>query len=99
MNAPVFVDKLERPEDSGLAALCGIAGYFRISADAARLRHELALGERLAGDGDLVRAAQRIGLKARIVPISPRRLATVPVPALVQLCDGTYNVFAGRVPS
>ena len=53
--------------DAGLAALALIAGYYRIAADPAQLRHQLALTGRLAGHEDLVRAANLLGIKSRII--------------------------------
>ena len=55
------------PLDRGLRALCGIAAYYRIGADPVQLARELALGAREADEGDLIRAAKLIGLKARLV--------------------------------
>ena len=52
------------PPDSGLAGLAMVAGYYRIAADPAQLRHELALGAHAAAPEDLVRAAKRLNLKA-----------------------------------
>ena len=70
--------------DSGLHALCGIAGYFRIAADPELVASELALHARAAEAADIVRAANRIGLKARIVDnVSADRLATIPAPAIL----------------
>lgn len=86
--------------DTGLRALCSVAGYYRIAADPDQLRRELALGEHAATEEDLIRAAARIGLKARIVRrAKPHRLATMPVPALVRLKDAGFAVFGGRTPT
>jgi subfamily B ATP-binding cassette protein HlyB/CyaB len=49
-EARAFAERL----GSGLAALSLIAAYFRIAADPAQLRHQLALAGRLAGAEDLV---------------------------------------------
>ena len=51
--------------DSGLLALAGIAGYYRIAADWRHLSNELALRGLAAGSNEIVRAAKLIGLKAR----------------------------------
>ena len=51
--------------DSGLIALAMIAGYYRVAADPAQLRHELALGPQLAGAEDLIRAAKRLRFRRR----------------------------------
>jgi len=81
---------------SGLEALCGIAAYYRIGADPAALRRELALGEREAQPDDILRAAQMIGLKARrIANPDAKRLANIPTPALLQLKSGGFVVFGG----
>ena len=96
MNMAAGAPGAAAPIDSGLAALCGIAAYYRIAADPAHLAKELALsGE--ADDRDLLRAAKLIGLKARIVENpSESRLASAPVPAILRRNDGTYCVFAGE---
>jgi ATP-binding cassette, subfamily B, bacterial HlyB/CyaB len=87
------------PADSGLAALCGIAAYFRIAADPASLAREFAVSDQGADDGVLVRAAKFIGLKARHTGlIQAERFKTLPTPAIVQSKSGEYAVFAGFVP-
>ena len=53
--------------DSGLRALCGIAAYYRIAAEPSLLQREFALGGRVAEMPDLLRAAKRLGPKAREV--------------------------------
>jgi subfamily B ATP-binding cassette protein HlyB/CyaB len=81
--------------DGGLAALSLIAGYFRIAADPAQLRHQLALTGRLAGGEDLVRAANLLELKSRVIRgVSARRLGAVPFPAILELKAGGFVVLA-----
>ena len=88
------------PLDAGLRALCGIAAYYRIGADPTQLQRELALGNREADEFDLIRAAQRIGMRARLVTgASPERMGKMPTPAIVRLRSGALRVFAGRGPS
>ena len=88
----------EQP-DAGLRALCGIAAYYHIAADPAQIRRELALESRQAGFDDLIRAAKRIGMRARAVPRSTdRELAGVPAPAIVRRKDGGFLVYGGRLP-
>ena len=53
--------------DFGLQSLALIAGYYHIAAEPVQLAHDLGLAQRAANSGDLVRAAQRLGLKARIL--------------------------------
>jgi subfamily B ATP-binding cassette protein HlyB/CyaB len=94
------VNETDRPAqvlDSGLCALCGIAGYYRIPVDPEQLANDNALQLRRAELVDLVRAAGRIGLKARSIPIADaKRIATIPAPAIFKLRSGEFVVFAGK---
>ncbi len=86
---------LAAPPDSGLIALAMVAGYYRIAADPAQLRHELALGAHAAGPNDLVRAAKRLKLKARLLTGNrAKQLDAVPYPALIALAAGGFAVLA-----
>ena len=88
------------PLDGGLRALCGIAAYYRIGADPAQIQRELALGNREADEFDLIRAAQLIGMRARLVTgASAQRMGKMPTPAIVRLKSGALYVFAGRSAS
>jgi len=79
--------------DTGLSGLALIAGYYRIAADPAQMKHDLAIGGRMADADDIVRAANRLGLKARIVKgVNAARLAAMPLPAIVGLRDGSFGV-------
>jgi subfamily B ATP-binding cassette protein HlyB/CyaB len=81
--------------DSGLACISLIAGYYRIAADTAQLRHQLALTGRVAGPEELVRAANLLGLKSRIIHrVSAKRLGAIPYPAILALKDGGFAVLA-----
>ena len=85
------------PFDSGLQSLCLIAGYYRITADAGQLAHDLGLGQHLADSNGIVLAARKLGLSAKLVRgPSPKRLGTIPVPAIVALKDGQFAVLALR---
>jgi ATP-binding cassette, subfamily B, bacterial HlyB/CyaB len=81
--------------DAGLACISLIAGYYRIAADTAQLRHQLALTGRVAGAEELVRAANLLGLKSRIIHrVSAKRLGAIPYPAILALKDGGFAVLA-----
>ena len=85
--------------DTGLFALASIAAHFHISTDPFQLAHDLGLGAQLVTSQGLVRAAQRIGLRARLVQGADlTRLAKAPHPALIRLKDGSYRVVIGRLP-
>ena len=87
--------------DSGLAALCGIAAFYRIAADPRALRHQLALsGDRTADFDQIVRAARLLGLRAASGRIEGTAgLESLVAPALVRERNGTFKVFGGRQPS
>ena len=71
--------------DSGLMGLALIAGYYRIAADPAQLKHQLALIGRFASAEDLVRGANILGLKSRILHrVTAKRLGAIPYPALLR---------------
>jgi subfamily B ATP-binding cassette protein HlyB/CyaB len=85
--------------DSGLEALALVAGFYRISADSAQLAHDLGLGHRSADTNDVLRAAKTLGLKARHVRKQGLpRLATVPIPAILNFKDGQFAILAARHP-
>src|SRR5271168_4159554 len=82
-----------QPLDSGLAALALIAGYYRIAADPAQLSHQLALTGRATAAEDIVRGANLLQLKSRILHrVTPRRLGAVPYPTILGLKEGGFAV-------
>ncbi len=83
------------PMDSGLTALALVAGHFRIAADPLQLRRQLALTGRLADAEDVVRGANLLQLKSRILrKVTPKRLASIPYPALVGIRGGGFALIA-----
>ena len=81
--------------DSGLTSLSLVAGYYRIAADPAQLRHQLALTGRLAEKEDLLRAANLLQLKSRVIGrVDAKRLGAIPYPAIMELKDGGFAVLA-----
>ncbi len=96
--ASASVQPLPQRPDSGLIALASIAGHYRIAADPFQLAHDLGLGARAASGEDIVRAATRLGLKARALPNEqPRRLSSVPTPAILRMKDGGYRILVQRL--
>ncbi len=82
-----------RLSDSALAALALIAGYYRIAADPLQLSHELALTGSLANAEDILRGANRLQLKSRILRgVTAKRLSAIPYPAILGLKDGGFAV-------
>jgi subfamily B ATP-binding cassette protein HlyB/CyaB len=76
-----------QPVDAGLQALSLIAGYYCIAADPAQLSHQLALTGRGSEVEDIVRAANLLQLKSRILRgVTARRLGAIPYPAILRSC-------------
>ena len=79
--------------DSGLCAVSLVAGYYRIAGDTAQLRHQLALTGRRALAEDIVRGANILQLKSRILRgVTARRLGAIPYPAILGLKEGGFAV-------
>jgi subfamily B ATP-binding cassette protein HlyB/CyaB len=77
--------------DSGLMGLALIAGYYRIAADPAQMKHQLALIGRFADSEDIVRGANILGLRSRILSrVTAKRLGAIPYPALIRRKDGSF---------
>lgn len=84
--------------DSGLFAIAAVAGHFRISTDPFQLAHDLGLGQRASSASDLVRAARRLGLKARYIKDQrTKRLLAAPTPCIARMKDGAYRVVVAQL--
>src|SRR5271169_5958570 len=79
--------------DSGLCGLSLVAGYYRIAGDPVQLRHQLALTGRNSQVEDIVRGANVLQLKSRIVRgVTAKRLGAIPYPAILSLKEGGFVV-------
>jgi subfamily B ATP-binding cassette protein HlyB/CyaB len=71
---------------AALQALCAIARYHHIAADPANVAHQLGLtASSPVGTHDLLRAAQHLGLQAKLSTTTVERLALTPLPALAHM--------------
>ncbi|HVE53236.1 MAG TPA: type I secretion system permease/ATPase [Ramlibacter sp.] len=81
------------PGSAALLALCTIARFHQVSADPATLSHQLGLqASEPVTTGDLLRAAQHLGLKAKLSTSSVDRLHLAALPALAAVRDGDDSV-------
>lgn len=100
MLKPALIRDEPEPVDTGIRALCAIAGYYRIATEPDHIRRELALNGTCADVGSLLRGAKLAGLKARVVRIrSRKRLSRLPVPAIIRLKDQSFTVYSGVSPA
>ena len=82
----------DQTTDSGLLSLLLIAGLHGVSADIAKLQHEF--GAEAFTSETILRAAQFLGMRAKVVKQDPARLNRVPLPAIAQDKDGHFFVVA-----
>jgi subfamily B ATP-binding cassette protein HlyB/CyaB len=97
---------------ASLAALCAVARFHQVAADPATLAHQLGLSSSDAlTPSDVLRAAQHLGLKAKLTRTHVERLALTPLPALALMhtedntlrlvilaqCDGQRVLFQDGV--
>ena len=76
-----------------LAALCAIARFHQVAADPATLAHQLGLSTHEPfGISDLLRAAQHLGLKAKVSRTNVERLGLTPLPALALMQTDGKNL-------
>jgi subfamily B ATP-binding cassette protein HlyB/CyaB len=80
--------------EPGLRGLVLIARMHGIAADPAQIRHQAGLSERRFGEEDLLLAAKRLGLKAKIVRCSLERLKYLSLPALIFDTNGNHFILA-----
>jgi subfamily B ATP-binding cassette protein HlyB/CyaB len=78
--------------DANFAALALAARQLGAPADAGQLAHRFGRGGAHANADEVLRAAQSLGLKARLVASRCDRLAKIALPALAELRDGRYVV-------
>jgi subfamily B ATP-binding cassette protein HlyB/CyaB len=92
---------MQRPQDTGgidtgLHALVLMARFHHLAGEPGQLIHRRGKGAEPFSDEDLLHAARDLGLKARLVVSTPERLASTPLPAMVQRHDGRWLVLARR---
>jgi len=80
--------------DTGLACLIMMARFFRTAAEPEQVRHDLGIQGRPFAADELLRAAKRLGFKARRVQSRTERLGKVQLPAIAELADGGFCILA-----
>jgi len=80
--------------DSGLTAFVFLLRFLDRPADAAQLRHQFAPDGELFTTSHILRAAKRLGVKARSERITSDRLEKATLPAIALLKDGSFALIA-----
>ncbi len=80
--------------DTGLECLVQLARYHQVAGDAEQIAHENGSPSEVLSQDDLVRAARRLGFKARALSSRWERLPRTPLPAIAQHRDGHFFLLA-----
>ena len=85
---------LPHEADSGLACLTLIGRFFHLAVDPEQVRHDHGKPEGRFATGDLLRCAKRAGMLARRATSGWQRLDRAPLPAIAEMDDGSFVIFA-----
>ena len=85
-----------KTQDTGLACLGMMLRFFHCAVDLGQLRHEFGRPGSLLTASDLVLCARQNGLLARRTRSRWGRLDRVHLPAIAEMKDGNFVVFARR---
>ncbi|MEO6676798.1 MAG: type I secretion system permease/ATPase [Pseudomonas sp.] len=80
--------------DTGLASLVMLARFHQISASSDQLAHEFGTVDQCLSQAELLLAAKKLGLKAKVVSTSFDRLNKTPLPAIAVDKQGEYFIIA-----
>ena len=83
------------PADSGLWCLSMMLRLFERAADPDQIRHQFGQPGRLFQAEDIVRAARRLGVKARMIRGGTNRLEGLHLPVIAETTDLRYVLLAG----
>ncbi|WP_219097831.1 type I secretion system permease/ATPase [Pseudomonas sp. UMAB-40] len=86
----------ERPIliDTGLTSLVLLARFHQVAVSADQLAHEYGCIDRCFSTADLMLAARKLGLKAKVAKTSLDRLESTPLPAIAEGVDGRFFIIA-----
>ena len=82
----------QEPVDTGLACLVLLARMHGIAADAAQLAHQFSIDGSVLSVTDVLLAAGKLGMIAKLTRPAPARLPTTPLPALARHRDGGFFI-------
>ena len=82
------------PLDTGLIGLVMLARFHGLAVEPEQLRHEYGESEKLFSAPQILLAARRLGLKARLTHTETSRLDRTPLPALATDLEGNFFILA-----
>lgn len=89
-SAPSFTPE----QDTGLLCLVMLARFHGIATEADQIRHEFGEPSQKFSDQEILLAAKKLTLKAKMIKCDISRLQTTPLPCLARLQDGRYIILA-----
>lgn len=92
-GAATASESLER-FDTGLACLVMLARLHQVAASAEQILHEFANSGQSLGRPELLLAARKLGLKAKVARTSVARLEQTPLPVIAEDRDGKFFILA-----
>jgi subfamily B ATP-binding cassette protein HlyB/CyaB len=82
------------PMDTALTCLVMLARFHHLAASPEQLQHDFAEPGRLFGYTEVLLAARQLGLKAKRIRSTAKRLQQLPLPAIAQDHNGSFFVLA-----
>ena len=86
--------KIAAPVDTGLACLVMLARFHSTAVEPAQLKHEFGSEGAAFGRTEILLAAKKLELKAKVVKTTFDRLAHTSLPAMAQATDGGFFIIA-----
>ncbi|MEH6633622.1 MAG: type I secretion system permease/ATPase [Halopseudomonas aestusnigri] len=83
---------------SGLSCLMLMLNFLQVPADAAQLNHEFSVSDKPFCSMSILRAAKRLGLKAKKNKSNWDKLQKSPLPAIAVMKQGTYQIIGQYLP-
>lgn len=80
--------------DTGLACLTLLARFHSIAVDPEQIAHQFGIHGQPFGKTEILTAAKKLGLKAKVVKTTQERLSKTPLPAMAIGQDGDFFVLA-----
>ncbi len=80
--------------DSGLFSLVMLAKFLGVAVDAGDLKHQLGKGSDKLDTQDILVAAKKLDLKAKLITTELDQLVSTPLPAIAVGVDGEYFILA-----
>lgn len=80
--------------DTALTCLVMLARFHNLAINPDQVRHDFVDNGRPMGMTEVLLAARKIGLKAKRISSSPKRLAHLPLPAMAQSHSGQFFILA-----